>query len=97
MKIKIILADDHVVMRDALKILLERQDDFKIISVASDGREAIRLVEEYKPDIVVMDIEMPNLTGIEATKQIKSISPNTKILTILPLRSPYAKEKCYNF
>ncbi len=82
MKTKILLADDHVVMRDALKILLDQQDDFDVISVASDGREAVQLVEEYKPDIVVMDIEMPNLTGIEATKQIKAASAETKILAL---------------
>ncbi len=89
MKIRILLADDHVVMRDALKLLLEKEDDFNVIAVAGDGREAVQLTQEHEPHVVVMDINMPNLTGIEATKQIKSISPGTKILTL----SVHSKDK----
>ena len=68
--IRIILADDHAVMRRGLRLVLEQQEDFEVLGEASDGREAVALAETLKPDVVLLDITMPNLNGIEAARQI---------------------------
>jgi len=81
-KIKIILADDHAVLREGIRNLLERERDLEVIGEASDGEEAVHLVSELKPDVVLMDIVMPKLSGIEATKQIKRVSPATIVLIL---------------
>lgn len=70
--IRIILADDHAVMRRGLRLILEQQEDFEVVGEASDGREAINLAESVKPDVAVLDITMPNLNGIEAAHQIST-------------------------
>jgi len=70
--IRIILADDHAVMRRGLRLVLEQQKDFQVVGEASDGREAVNLVESLKPDVAVLDITMPNLNGIEAARQISA-------------------------
>ena len=70
--IRIILADDHAVMRRGLRLVLEQQKDFQVVGEASDGREAVNLVESLKPDVAVLDITMPNLNGIEAARQIST-------------------------
>jgi DNA-binding NarL/FixJ family response regulator len=68
--IRILLADDHNLLREGLRALLERQEGFEVVAEASDGREALRLAGEHRPDVVVMDIAMPALNGIDATKRI---------------------------
>ncbi len=68
--VRILLADDHNLLREGLRLLLERQEGFEIVAEASDGREAVRLAGEHRPDVVVMDIAMPALNGIDATKRI---------------------------
>lgn len=68
--IRIILADDHAVMRRGLRLVLEQQEDFEVLGEASDGREALALVETLTPDVVLLDITMPNLNGIESARQI---------------------------
>lgn len=70
--IRIILAEDHAVMRRGLRLVLEEQKDFQVVGEASDGREAVTLAETLKPDVAVMDITMPNLNGIEAARQISA-------------------------
>lgn len=77
--IRILLADDHTVVRSGLRALLERQPDFEVVGEASDGREVVRLAEGVRPDVVVMDVGMPNLNGIEAARRIADELPRTAV------------------
>ncbi|MCZ2146898.1 MAG: response regulator transcription factor [Bryobacterales bacterium] len=81
-KIRILVADDHGVVRKGLRFLLERQDDMEIVAEAADGREAVRLAEEFNPKVVVMDIGMPQLNGIEAAAQIVKRNPDTAVIIL---------------
>ncbi len=78
----IVLVDDHPLMRQALRNLLEKQSDFEILGEASDGEEAVKLASELTPDIMIMDINMPKLSGLEATKIIKHNHPEIIILVL---------------
>src|SRR6056297_1479778 len=80
--IRIILADDHKITRDGLRALLERQSDMRVVGEAANGREAVRLAMDLAPDVVVMDISMPELNGIEATRQIRGVLPDTKVIAL---------------
>lgn len=82
MDIKILLADDHKITRDGLKALLESQKNMIVIGEAENGRQAVRLASDLAPDVVVMDINMPELNGIEATRQIIAELPETKIIAL---------------
>ena len=82
MNIRVLLADDHAVLREGMRNLLEGEKDLEVVGEASDGEEAIKLVSELKPVVVLMDIVMPKLSGIEATKQIKQVSPATIVLIL---------------
>ena len=86
MPIRILLADDHTVMRNGLRLLLERQSNLEVVGEASDGREAVEMAASAKPDVVVMDIAMPHLNGVEAARQIAARSPQTAI-AILSMHS----------
>jgi DNA-binding NarL/FixJ family response regulator len=81
-KIRIVLADDHVILRQGTRQLLEHESDMEVVGEASDGAEAVQLVSKLKPDIVIIDVAMPGMNGIEATKKIKEILPGTKILVL---------------
>ena len=81
-KIKIMLAEDHVLVREGTKEMLDREEDMEVVAEAGDGEEAVRLVTEHDLDIVIMDIALPKLNGIEATKQIKEIKPGTAVLVL---------------
>ncbi len=81
-KTRILLADDHDVVRSGLKALLRSAHDFAIVGEAADGEDAVRLVDEHLPDIVLMDISMPLLDGIGATKVIKQRHPEVKVLVL---------------
>jgi two-component system response regulator NreC len=81
-KIRIVLADDHKLMRSGLRVLLEQQQDFAVVGEASDGREAVTLVSSQKPDVLVMDIGMPNLNGIEAAAQITQNHPEISVVML---------------
>lgn len=82
MDIKILLADDHKITRDGLKSLLENQNHMIVVGEAENGRQAVRLALDLAPDVIVMDINMPELNGIEATRQIISELPGTKIIAL---------------
>jgi two-component system response regulator NreC len=79
-QIRILLADDHNVMRRGLRLLLESQPEFTVVAEAADGRQAVEQAEATSPDVVVLDIAMPNLSGIEAAQRIVSQRPNTAIV-----------------
>jgi two-component system response regulator NreC len=79
-KIRILLADDHTVVRKGLRLLLESQDGFEVIADACDGRETVAFAEQHQPDVVVLDVAMPILNGIEAARQISAKFPNTAIV-----------------
>jgi NarL family two-component system response regulator LiaR len=81
-KIRILLADDHVVVREGTRELLEREEDLEVVAEAGDGEEAVRLATNQCPDVVLMDIAMPKLDGIEATKRIKAINPAIAVLVL---------------
>jgi NarL family two-component system response regulator LiaR len=80
--IKVILAEDHIIIRQGIKRLLEEEATIEVVGEAGDGEEAVKLVEEKQPNLVIMDIAMPKLNGIEATKKIKSIRPVTAVLIL---------------
>ncbi len=81
-KIRIIIADDHIVVREGTRELLQKAGDLQVVGEAGDGEEAVRLVKELEPDVAILDVSMPKLNGIEATKQIKIISPKTAVLIL---------------
>jgi two-component system response regulator NreC len=81
-KIRVVLADDHRMMREGIRALLERQKDIEVVGEAADGREAVRLATQLSPDLVVMDVSMPLLNGIEATRQIRRDCPKVSILIL---------------
>ena len=93
METRILLADDHRIVREGLKALLQSRNDFEVVAEACDGAEAVALAAEKNPDVVVMDLTMPNLSGIDATKQISECSVDSKILILSMHESPtYVEE-----
>lgn len=81
-KIRVIIAEDHVVVREGTRELLEREPDIEVVGEAANGAEAVALVENLAPDVAIIDISMPVMTGIEATERIKAMSPSTAVLIL---------------
>jgi len=80
--IRIILADDHALVRQGFRMILAAQPDMEIVGEAGNGREAVELAEKLKPDLVVMDVTMPELNGIEATRRLATSTPRTRVLAL---------------
>lgn len=81
-KVRILIVDDHGIVRRGLRLQLEEHEEFQVIGEASDGREAVRLAQELSPDVVIMDIAMPNLSGIQATAQLVKHDPNIGVIIL---------------
>lgn len=82
MSIAVLLADDHKIMRDGLRLLIEREPDMEVVGEAADGRRTVQLVRELSPDVVIMDVTMPHLNGLEATRQIVAEAPKVKVIAL---------------
>jgi DNA-binding NarL/FixJ family response regulator len=82
MHTRVLLADDHAMLRDGIRMVLEAQQGIRVVGEAEDGRQALEMVEELEPDVVVMDIAMPNLNGAEATRQIKRRFPRVQVVIL---------------
>jgi len=82
MSIRVLLADDHPIVREGLRSLLEKEDDIEIVGEAEEGRKAVGLVRELLPDVVIIDITMPNLNGVDATRQIVKEFPAVKVIAL---------------
>lgn len=81
-KITILLAEDHVVVRESIRQFLEREATFEVVGEAGSGEEAVRMASQLKPDVIIMDISMPGLSGIEATRQVKLLQPSAAVLIL---------------
>lgn len=81
-KIRILIADDHGIVRKGLRLQLEQNSDFEVVGEATEGREAVRMAEELLPDVVIMDIAMPNLNGIQATTQLVKKNPQIGVIIL---------------
>ncbi len=86
--IRLLIADDQALVRGALGALLELEPDLAVIGMASDGAEAVRLAEELRPDVCLMDIQMPGMDGVEATRRIREVSGGTRVLVVTTFARP---------
>ena len=82
MSVQILIADDHQMLREGLRAILEKDENVEVIGEASDGRTAVEMARTLLPDVVVMDISMPDLNGVEATRQIKAENPAVKVIAL---------------
>jgi DNA-binding NarL/FixJ family response regulator len=81
-RIRVLIADDHALFRRALEMVLKEEPGIELVGQASDGAEAVRMAGEALPDVVLMDIRMPKITGIEAVRQIKEVAPSAKVVML---------------
>ncbi|MEN6338387.1 MAG: response regulator transcription factor [Phycisphaerales bacterium] len=95
MSIRILLADDHTIVLQGLSRFLQEQEGMEVVGQAKDGPTAVALARELKPDIVIMDISMPGLSGIEATRQIRQENPDTRVIGLsMHAAKRYVQEMC---
>src|SRR6202167_2461412 len=81
-QITVLLAEDHMIVREGFRKMLELEDDIEIVGEAQDGRQAVALVKKFRPEVVLMDIAMPQLNGLEATRQLLKAVPTTKVIIL---------------
>ena len=81
-RIRVMVVDDHSIMRDGLKLVLEQSGEFEVVGQAADGEEAVRVAAEVSPDVVVMDVIMPNKDGVEACREIMESAPDTRVVML---------------
>ena len=81
-KLRILLAEDHETIRDGLKLLVSSQPDMEVVGEADNGRVAVQLAQQFLPDVAVMDVSMPELNGLQATKKLKQQCPQVKVLAL---------------
>ncbi|WP_400162304.1 response regulator [Brevibacillus sp. TJ4] len=81
-ELRIVIVDDHQLFREGVKRILEMEEDFKVVGEGADGGEAFKLAEEYKPDVLLMDINMPNINGVSAAENVISVSPQTRVIML---------------
>src|SRR5512140_2520498 len=94
-KLRVLLADDHKMIRDGLRLLIDTQSDMRVVGEAGDGKEALRQAHELNPDVVVMDLSMPNLNGLQATKRLKTERPEVKVVALTVHEDPsYLMQLC---
>ena len=86
--IRLLIADDQALVRGALGALLELEPDLTVVGMAADGAEAVRLAEELRPDVCLMDIQMPGMDGVEATRRIRQVSAGTRVLVVTTFARP---------
>jgi two-component system response regulator NreC len=87
-KLRVLLADDHKIVRDGLRLLVNGQRDMQVVGEASNGREALRQARDLKPDVVVMDLSMPELNGLQATERLKAERPEIKVVALTVHEDP---------
>ncbi|MCT4607247.1 MAG: response regulator transcription factor [Marinisporobacter sp.] len=81
-KIKVLIADDHALMRQGLKQIIELEEDIKVVALAADGEDTIKKSQQYKPDVILLDINMPNMNGIQALRRLKDMGTDSKIIML---------------
>jgi CheY-like chemotaxis protein len=81
-RITVLLAEDHMIVREGFRKMLELEDDFEVVGEAQDGRQAVALAKKFRPEVVLMDIAMPLLNGLEATRQVLKAIPTTKVIML---------------
>jgi DNA-binding NarL/FixJ family response regulator len=91
-QIRVLLVDDHQVLADALTLLLRTQDDLDVLAVLPDAEKALRIVDEMQPDVVVMDVDLPGMNGITATRRIVAARPETRVIVLTALMDPEVVE-----
>src|SRR5260370_37129187 len=82
--VRIVIADDHPIVRDGLKKLLQLEDDFEVVGEAGDGREVLEKVQELDPDVLLLDLRMPNLDGLSALQALQQINKRTRVIVLTP-------------